>query len=684
MTSKNSFLFNLRINARRRTWNTALFAVGFFFLMPVSLMLNLSSTVKYSAEERLAESLIEAFRNVIVMNPFILFAVTIFAMIAAIHGFSYLYSKKKTDLYLSVPVTIEKRFAAIFVNSVLMFVVPYIICLVISLLIAGTYGINDTYIIKMAFAAFGLNLLYYLAVYAVTAIAVMLTGNLPVTVLGACTLLGYENGIRLLISGMFSTYFFTYSSYSDEILYTTWLSPVGVMLKVYSDFSEALYAEESVGNIIRNGAVHMIVLAAVFMVIAFLLYKIRPSESCQKSMAFVKTKTTIKRLIMVPSALIFGLFFESASGNSFAGAVFGIAAGIFLSHAVIQAIYELDLKAVFKDKRSVIYAGIAAAVIFSVFRFDMLGYDRYVPDANKLESGAISLNTPFGNSGNYYDENYDYLNNTNYIMENMNITDTGILTDLAYTAQAELNRDFSPSRYDNNSKIISATVRYTMKNGKSVYRNVKFDYEKNQELMNRIFADTNFKENYSQLYDTVFDSVANRMESSYSNGFKMTEVENRDALIEAYRKDFMAVKFSDIMEKPADGYIDFSADFISGNNNKHYLSFDFPVYDSFENTVKVLEAENIDLKERISPEDVYSITVYNYNSEREPVKITDNEQIEEVIASTCTREQNNYGFVSLMSARNYDVDITILDDGSYGPTTVSCFFKEGMVPDFVK
>ena len=71
MTSKNSFLVNLRINARRRTWNTALFAVGFFFLMPVSLMLNLSSTVKYSAEERLAESLIEAFRNVIVMNPFI-------------------------------------------------------------------------------------------------------------------------------------------------------------------------------------------------------------------------------------------------------------------------------------------------------------------------------------------------------------------------------------------------------------------------------------------------------------------------------------------------------------------------------------------------------------------------------------------------------------------------------------
>lgn len=114
----------------------------------------------------------------------------------------------------------------------LMYVVPYIIFLIITIIIAGTYGVKDAYIIKMAFVSFGINTLFYLAVYAVTSIAVMLTGNLPVTVLGTGTLLCYENGVKILLLSMFSNYFEKLDSpFSDEKFLKTWFSPLGFIFK---------------------------------------------------------------------------------------------------------------------------------------------------------------------------------------------------------------------------------------------------------------------------------------------------------------------------------------------------------------------------------------------------------------------------------------------------------------------
>ena len=106
MTSKNSFLVDLKQNAVRRTWSILLFAISFFFVLPVTLMVNFSSLLKYTEEQFLAKQMLVSFKSVVVLNPFIMAATVIFAIIAAIHGFSYLYSRKKTDMYLSVPVSI--------------------------------------------------------------------------------------------------------------------------------------------------------------------------------------------------------------------------------------------------------------------------------------------------------------------------------------------------------------------------------------------------------------------------------------------------------------------------------------------------------------------------------------------------------------------------------------------------
>lgn len=693
MTSKNSFLVNIKQNAVRRTWSILLFAISFFFVLPVTLMVNFSSLLKYTEEQFLAKQMLSSFKSVVVLNPFIMMATVIFAIIAAIHGFSYLYSRKKTDMYLSVPVSIEKRFAAIFINSVLMYVVPYIIFLIITIIIAGTYGVKDAYIIKMAFVSFGINTLFYLAVYAVTSIAVMLTGNLPVTVLGAGTLLFYENGVKFLLLGMFSNYFKTYSPFSDDVFYKTWFSPIGIFVKHQIDFADKLRENLNVMPLIEKTALHMLILFAVYIVIAFLLYKARPIEACSKSMAFKKSKNVIKRLIMIPVALVFSLFFESASGGSLGGAIFGLAAGIVLCHCVIQAIYEQDLKAAFKDKRSVVYIAVIAGFIFAVFKFDIVGYDKYIPNENKLVSGTISLDMPFGNRASFYNGDYDNVTADNYRFNNMNIIDKSLLCDIAYTASQEIDNYNKGYGSDDNPYTISATMKYNLSNGKSVYRNIYFDYKENEELLNRIFADINFKENYLQLFDSIFANNESLYEIRYSNDFITETLPNsvNSEFINAYKKDFIDMSFSDVDDTLASGYLEMyaiikndNADENSGMDDTINIYYEFPVFDSFENTKALLDREGININQKADKEDVFSITVYNYEDNTPPIEITDKEQIGEILDCVYSRNQGYYSAVNFGLNENYDVDITFKPEKYNGYYYVNCGFKEGMVPDFIK
>ncbi len=693
MTSKSSFLVNLKQNAVRRTWSILLFAITFFFLLPVILMLNFSSLLKYTEEQYLARQMLNSFKDVVAVNPFIMAVTLIFAVIAAIHGFSYLYSRKKTDMYLSVPVTVERRFAVIFINSVLMYVVPYFIFLVITIIIAGTYGVNDAYIIKMAFISFGVNTLFYLAVYAVTTIAVMLTGNLPVSVLGTATLLGYENGVKVLLLSMFSNYFKTYSQYSDEKFLKTWFSPLGIFVSFQNDFALALKDNISVMPAVQKASVHLAVLVIVYMIIAFLLYKARPSESCGKSMSFKKSKKVIKRLIMIPVALVFLLFFESASGGSLGGAIFGLAAGILLCHCVIQAIYEQDLKAVFKDKRSIVYIAVIAGFIFALFRFDITGYDKYIPNENKLVSGTISLDTPFGNRASFYDDEYDNVTGDRYRFDNMNIIDKSLLCDIAYTAAQEIDGYSKGYGSTENPNTITATMKYTLSNGKNVYRNIYFDYKENEELLNRIFADVNFKENYIQLFDNVFQNNTDIFEIKYSNDFITENVDSsiNSEFINAYKKDFIDMTFSDVENTLASGYLEMyavikndNAGENSGMDNSINIYYEFPVFDSFENTKAVLQKQGIDINERVSKEDVFSVTVYDYVNNTEPIEITDADQIEEILDAVYARSQVYFSAVNSHYNNDYDVDISIKPEKYNGYYNIGCGFKNGHVPDFIK
>ena len=117
--------------------------------------------------------------------------VTVVSVICAIQGFSYLYSRKKVDLYHSVPVKKSRRFAVIFTNGILICFVPYLVNLLLAMVIAWFSGGMDGHIFSKALIAAVLHLLLYLGIYGFAILAVMLTGNLVITVFATVIFLVY-------------------------------------------------------------------------------------------------------------------------------------------------------------------------------------------------------------------------------------------------------------------------------------------------------------------------------------------------------------------------------------------------------------------------------------------------------------------------------------------------------------
>lgn len=70
-------------------------------------------------------------------------------------------------------------------------------------------------------------------------------------------------------------------------------------------------------------------------------------------MAFTKANTVIKVLLVIPSTLYSGIIFYSlGNANSIFWLIFGVVFGVFVIHALIECIYEFDVRAIFVIKNN--------------------------------------------------------------------------------------------------------------------------------------------------------------------------------------------------------------------------------------------------------------------------------------------------------------------------------------------
>ena len=193
MTYGKLFFRLLREDFRRRAWSFFLGLFVFFLALPAAYQL------LYGSMTFEAVPAVKAARELFSLGNSLIALITGAAsVICAPGGFAYLFRRSTTDYYHSLPVRREFLFLVKYCCGILIYALPFGICLLLTLpLIAAKGGLTPE-VLTDAYMLFVVHMTAYLVLYSVALTAVFLTGTLVVSILMAGTLFLYGVIVRAL------------------------------------------------------------------------------------------------------------------------------------------------------------------------------------------------------------------------------------------------------------------------------------------------------------------------------------------------------------------------------------------------------------------------------------------------------------------------------------------------------
>ncbi|BCN31591.1 DUF6449 domain-containing protein [Anaeromicropila herbilytica] len=680
MTSRNLFFKLMKEDIKRRIWTIALASIVFFFSYPVLLAIMIE---KYNSYQYKIEHVREQILHFVgIRSELGVLIVVCGAAICGLSGFFYLHSKKKVDFYHSIPVRREALFAVSYINGLLIYLVPYIISILISFIILSINHVMSGEIFHEVLKAIGINFLFYSLIYTVIVIAVMLTGNFIISCFGTAVLLIYGPCVLALKEAYFSTFFHTYYMKNQDMDgFVLFLSPIGRYIETIQKSSS-----EIGGNIVIT-----LIVTILLIILALFLYTKRPSEAAGKAMAFSISKPVIKIMLVVPLTLAGGILFREVTyGNSQGWFFFGLVIAFIISYAIIEIIYNFDIRCAFLHKKELLTCAGMIAVVILIFELDVTHYDSYLPSKSDIKTMSVSVDG-LDEDIHYSDKDTTYINGEKYQLERMKLTNFDNAYDLVKAGIKNINHDedgYMEGTYGYN-------VKYTLKNGKEVYRAYKLTSEDRMKLIKKLYENQEFKEAHYPIYqlDAEYIKKISCYNTFENKEFSLNQ-EEKNQLVEDYKADLSNLTLDEHAKNPL-AYIT-----IRLNNENLY---DYPVYSSFSNTIKFLNNHGFNATDGVTAQVVKEITISNNQDtsndnttdnmdgnvmkiidEGKTIKYQDQQKIRQILEGL-VEDQHYYMNQAVINVEDMvRVDMVVKKDNYGNIEKYNCYFRKGNIPDFVK
>lgn len=713
MTSRSLFFKYMKENTKQRIWNLALVLLLCFFAFPVTTALwsstafrpeNLNSSLP--ADLARAQAQRDFTRDMLRMYSMkggaLAFMLTIAAVVLAASGFAYLHSKKKTDFYHSLPIRREMLYAVTCLNGFLYMAVAYLGFLTIAAVMIRVKGVPFDW--GSLYLASVEHLCFFALVYMTAILSMLLTGNLVVGLLGTGVLFSWGPVICMTISAYFSEYFTTF--YGDDsflLALSERTSPV------------AWYVKACMSSQPGRMALWAMLAAAVLFLLGMLLYRRRPSEAAGHAMAFPITEPIIRFLIAVPSSLLLGAMFHSMMYED-GWTVFGLVCGLLLVSCIIEIIYHFDFKSLFAHKRQLLVSAVFVGVVFAIFRFDLFGYDRYLPATEKLASGGIYCDLLDPDATSQYHSTVEYTEGwygvtfdampSSTLADEMQISDDQGL-ELLHTIAAQGVHDAAQARdrflrghgrsYDleeGDEAFHNVTIAWHLRNGRTVYRSYRVNVSGVRAALESVYDLDAYKTAMYPVLSLSADDVAgiNYKEEDECSHVKLAGADVKAALLAAYQEELKALTSETRAHEMPIAEIQFKTNEQQALIQKlrdeggNYTLFNhyyyYPIYPSFTKTIALLRACGVEVGGMVTPEKTASITLsyqgvavseeemapadtelgqrqrkYLSDDSRAMLTVTDPEQIREILAASAS-----HSVVSLNPLTETDCGMEIVVD----------------------
>lgn len=660
MTSRISYS-KLSKENRKRNLGIALITVLAFFVKAVLFVMGMKNTESY-------DDIIALLRP----NAMMAGVVIGIAAVSAASTLYYLHSKKQTDFYESIPIKRKTLFNMAIQNSLFVFLIPLVIEEAIEFIVAGQQILGGG-VFAVGEAAFW-YLFIFAAAWLTMALAMIMTGNIIVGVLGFGVFATYFPIVIYNIFPLYAGSFFsTYSGNTANSVYnsiTNYLSPIWIGLRGISYVNEGTKSEITFMALLLAWCVVLYVLCQV-------LYNRRPAESAGRAMAFPKANTVIKVLLVIPSALYSGIIFYSLGGaDSIFWLVFGVVFGAIVVHALIECIYQFNVKAAFSNKKHLVFVMVCSLFIMGSFTADIFGYDRYVPEASKLESVTIKPSNT--NTYGYWGKGENGLTGDvmklalSAIKESVEVkNNSGNAKDTSSYYESRGSFLFkSVSKKEVTSSDIEIAATFRTKNGSIKTRNYTLRSKKARELYNKLYATREFKSDIYSLYTGDYNEIKEISWSGVETEYLNLTKEEKKQFFDTYLSELDNLTYTDVQNVVPIGSIDISvggtADSTDAIQDTYYI------YPSFKKAIAFLQQKGCAANQTIANLNISNLDVTSYDDAglSTHYTITNKNVIDKVKDKLILQQMTS---VPGLDVANADMDIQVNYKSKNGESTVACY-----------
>lgn len=593
MTSRHLFFKLMREDLRHKIWMIALSSLGSFLALPVTWLLAVSDGYDYLPAEFPPYVVSGMFHDgLLISSGFVAIAG---AVIVGLFVFRFVFHKNMIDTYHSIPVKRRTLYGVCWLNGFLIWLVPFLICLLVTLGMATVYmlGTPAQKWIPAMFAETGTNFLVlvvaFLLVYHLVLTAVMVSGNVWNTLVSMMILGFGVVSIYGLGLGFFAYYIDTFYSAALNPEPAFYSSPLlsAVLLIYWKGRVDVLGA--SLFVIWKPFLINFCVMA-LLGVLSWWLYMRRASELAEQGIQNKVFGAVLKFLVGLAAGMGGWMLFNLMVSHVGWG-IFGLILVGVLAFGVMDIIFNMDFKAFFAHKLQMAATIVCALVICFCFYLDAFGYDAYLPDKEDIAEIAV-YDTDFTNL-NYY-SNY-----ANEMLENLHFQDV----DAAYAylkrmtdrekgiEPTSVNADSGSVRYNVYSSQHFAT-KITLKNGRTYYRyytvtnndlDVVWPLFSNEEYLDwNYVVHRNRAESFDLIRRYCFGKSSYVSEVSKESMWAIAEAYNRDLMKNPETVLLNQGKLLVSLELSHSGYReDYPDDYWIRNQR-------LDIYESMENTIAAL------------------------------------------------------------------------------------------------
>lgn len=634
---------------KRFKWLSILYGVTLFLELPLLIWLQLSK-LRALQGNQWAEVANNNFPHVL-FNPVEHLMNIVVAVIFGLILFNYLQKDRASTFFHSLPI---KRVSLYCQNLLAGLTLIWLPILVNGLLIYGVlalFGITegrwqDPYaysqgmeMVKNSFITvplwkvvgywLGLSLLMTGFFYIFTVFIGMLTGN--VLLQGALTFIGLFLPLGLFVLIQFNLWKLLYG-FSRDIDGNTveWLSPI------------VSYISEQNFRLLFSGSTWYswyFVIALILCGLSIYLYNKRHVEAAGETLAAEWMRRVFKYGVAVCTALTGGLYLGSIYENSVGVLYLGYFIGAVLGYIIADMIAYKSFH-FYKRWKGMVAFGAVFIVLLTTINLDFYGYERYVPEQQKVKE--VFLNN-LNRDGRPSPQGLTSEDNIRRVREFhrqiIKLEEENKAQERAmYNRQKTVANPMAPP-----SMVMPMDITYVFENGRKVKRSYRIDIYRYREFLYPII---NTQEAKKSMFGRLFKLEEDKVDQINVNNHrfaKSVRIYKRAEISEALaalRKDVLAISYEAAMEGKVPSQA--NIEFVSKDDQKNnFISTNLEYYSEFKNFEGFLKKHGY-LKEIVfDPGDVSALIIKQTGSDK-TLEVRDKDEIKALLSWARLEDANAY------------------------------------------